>query len=182
MSHTIQVGMAAPVFSLSDIYGKMVSLDQYRGRPLILVFIRHLGCLLSRTHLSQLRAHYGKIQHLGGEVIVVSFEDKERLKGMIERHKLPFVVLLDPGKKTYNEYGMVYRESGSTGNLKTALSYLRLRLSGYPKQQQGHDTRQMGGDAVIDREGVVRFIYCSQYPHDLPLVDDLLQVMSELGR
>ncbi|MBS4031803.1 MAG: redoxin domain-containing protein [Clostridiales bacterium] len=39
----VEVGQKAPDFTLSDMYGKKVSLEDYRGRIVVLVFIRHLG-------------------------------------------------------------------------------------------------------------------------------------------
>jgi peroxiredoxin len=182
VNETLLVGMTAPGFSLPDLYGRTVSLQQYCDRPVVLSFMRHLGCLLSRAHLAQLRQQYGRIQHLGGEVIVVSFEEKEGLQRLVSGHKLPFVILLDPQKEVYNKYGMIYKDQGRVGNLGTAIAYMRMRLSGYPRQQAGTDTRQMGGDVVIDRQGVIRFIYRSQYPHDLPDAAAVLKVMTDLGR
>jgi peroxiredoxin len=182
VNQALLIGMTAPGFSLPDLYGRTVTPEQYRDRPLIISFIRHLGCLLSRAHLTQLRQQYGRIQHLGGEVIVVSFEEKEGLKRLVSGHKFPFVFLLDPKKEVYNQYGMICKDQGRVGNLGTTAAYLRLRLSGYPRQQAGSDTRQMGGDVIIDRQGVIRFIYRSQYPHDLPDAAALLKVMTDLGR
>ena len=43
MASNLFVGMPAPDFQLQDVYGKSVSLRQYAGRPIVLVFIRHLG-------------------------------------------------------------------------------------------------------------------------------------------
>ena len=43
MASNLLAGMPAPDFQLEDVYGKSVSLGQYAGRPLVLVFIRHLG-------------------------------------------------------------------------------------------------------------------------------------------
>lgn len=43
MMSNVEVGQKAPDFTLSDIYAKKVGLEDYRGRLVILVFIRHLG-------------------------------------------------------------------------------------------------------------------------------------------
>jgi peroxiredoxin len=39
----VEVGQKAPGFTLPDMYGKKVSLGDYHGRLVVLVFIRHLG-------------------------------------------------------------------------------------------------------------------------------------------
>lgn len=43
MSVVLTVGDKAPDFELEDVYGKKVSLSHFSARPVILVFIRHLG-------------------------------------------------------------------------------------------------------------------------------------------
>ncbi|WP_083798785.1 peroxiredoxin family protein [Dethiobacter alkaliphilus] len=43
MNNKAQKGSMAPDFSLSDVYGKKMSFSDFRGRSVILVFMRHLG-------------------------------------------------------------------------------------------------------------------------------------------
>jgi hypothetical protein len=128
-----------------------------------------------------LRQQYGKIQHKNGEVVVVSFENAEGIKRLIAGHKLPFVFLLDSGREIYNCFGMVYRAKGPVMTWKTILQQIRLRLSGYPRQKRGSDIRQMGGDVIIDRQGIIRFIHRSAYPEDIPDIKEMMDVFSELN-
>lgn len=167
-------GEPAPVFSLADVYGKTVRLQDFAGRTVMLVFIGHSTSLLCRAHMAQLRRQYGRIQHLGGEVVVVSYEEGEAIKKLVAAHKLPFVFLLDPQKQVYQRYGMIYKEKGPVIRVRTVLKYLQLRLSGYPPQQGPAQIRQMGGDVVIGQDGTIRFIHRSQYPDDRPDVAILL--------
>lgn len=111
-------------------------------------------------------------------MIVISFEDSQGLKKIINSHKLPFVFLLDPKKEVYRLYGMVYKEKGAVVNYRTILAYIKLRLAGYPKQPRGKDIRQMGGDAIIDRGGLIRLIYRSEFPEDRPEVSELIKFLT----
>lgn len=108
----------------------------------------------------------------------MSFEDAQGVKRLISNHKLPFVVLLDSQKQVYSQYGMIYREKGPIITWRTVVSYLQLRLKGYPRQRRGSDVRQMGGDVIIDRQGVVRFIHRSRYPEDRPDIAEMLAIVS----
>jgi peroxiredoxin len=175
MSGLLQAGDLAPEFTLADVYGKTVRLEQYRGRPVILFFMRHLGCLISRAHLTLIRQQYGKIQHRNGEVLVVSFEEEEGIRRMIAAQKLPFVFLPDPDRETYKQYGMLYRQEGPVQTWKTLLQHIRLRLAGYPRQKRGSDIRQMGGIVIIDSGGTIRYIHRSLYPEDLPGIDQIME-------
>lgn len=175
----IREGMPAPGFELQDLFGKTVSLENFRGRKVVLVFIMHLGSLFCRVHLAELRRHYDRIQRLGGEIIVVSFEEGEELRRLVSAHKLPFVFVTDPQKDVYRAYGMIFREKGAAITPKTLVKYVRLRLSGYPAFKKGKDSRQLGGDAVIDQHGIVRFIYRSRFPDDRPGVDKIINALQE---
>ena len=39
----VQVGDAAPDFTLDAVGGGQISLQDFRGRPVVLIFLRHLG-------------------------------------------------------------------------------------------------------------------------------------------
>ena len=134
---------------------------------------------MGRAHLAQLRQQYKKIQYVGGDVVVVSFSDAAGVKKMIESHKLPFVFLLDPEKEIYQRYGMIYKESGSLITWRTIVAYLKLRFKGYPKQQKGKDVRQMGGDVIVDRQGIIRAVHRSQYPEDWLDATEMLMLLNE---
>ncbi len=177
----LEPGTPAPQFCLPDAYGRNVSLEKYRGRPVLLVFIRHLGSIFCRAHLSALRRQYGRIQHLGGEVLVISFENGGGLKKMIDAHKFPFVFLLDRERWVYRQYGMVYKEKGIAG-LGTVVAYLKLRLSGYPKMRKGSHAGQMGGDVVVDGKGDIRFVYRSRFPEDRPAAEEIINQLSKHRR
>ena len=180
VTNELKPGMPAPAFKLDDVYGKTVSLPG--GRSLLLVFIRHLGSLHCRAHLSQIRQQYGRIQHAGGEVIVISFAAPEALQRLIQAHKLPFTMLTDPERKVYRQYGMLYRDTGPVQTWKTLSTYVKLRLAGYPKPLRGGDPRQMGGNVVIDPSGIIRFLHRSQFPEDRPTAADVVQTLTGLDR
>ena len=65
---------------------------------------------------------------------------------------------------------------------KTILQYIKLRLAGYPKLKKGSDIRQMGGDVMIDSEGIIRFIHHSQFPEDRPNIEEMMHMFSRMNQ
>lgn len=98
---------------------------------------------------------------------------------MIRAHKFPFVFLLDPKRDVYKLYQMLRPEKGAIVNWRTILAYVRLRLAGYPKYPHGSDVRQMGGDVIIDAQGIIRLIHHSRYPEDRPKVLEMMKILVE---
>lgn len=47
-------------------------------------------------------------------------------------------------------------------------------------ESHGDDTSQLGGDFIVDKDGVLRLVYPSHDPADRPPVDDLLKVLRNL--
>lgn len=113
--------------------------------------------------------------------MVISFENSDGLKRMIDAHKYPFVFLLDREREVYRQYGMIYKEK-SKFRWRTMAAYLKLRLAGYPKLRAGLHKGQMGGDVVIDNRGIIRYISLSRYPEDRPEADELLKQLLQYGR
>src|SRR5262249_34697594 len=73
-STMLQLGTPAPAFSLPDTNGKKVSLSDYRGKPLLVMFIcnhcpyvKHIG-----AQLAQLGRDY-QTRHLG--IVAISSND-----------------------------------------------------------------------------------------------------------
>lgn len=112
-------------------------------------------------------------------MVVISFEEVDGVRRLASNHKLPFTFLLDPEKRVYRQFGMVYREKGAVITWRTTIAYLRLRFAGYPRQPKGKDVRQMGGDVIIDTNGNVLFIHRSEFPEDRPSVDEIMKILGE---
>ena len=127
-----------------------------------------------------MRRNYGAIQSSGAEVVVISFESKARLAQLARQMRLPFPLLSDPERDVYRAYGLVKGSWTQVLGPKTAWTYLKLLLRGRRYHFQRSDLRQLGGDFVIDSEGVIRYEYRSAQPEDRPGIDRLLEVLSEV--
>lgn len=83
-------------------------------------------------------------------------------------------ILCDPQRVAYGVFGFG-RRSGWLALVKPrywvrlATALRRGRRLGRVQQ----DPNQLGGDAVIDADGRVRWVYRSQWPADRPSVDDV---------
>ena len=127
-----------------------------------------------------MRRRYTEIQTLGGVVVGISFESRDRLFQMSRQMQLPFPVLSDPEKDTYRAYGL------SSGKLRrifgpgTIWAYVKLLAAGQTYHFRSSDFLQLGGDFVIDAAGTVRYEYRSGAPHYRTSVDQIIAVLGEI--
>ena len=127
-----------------------------------------------------MRRRYTEIQTLGGVVVGVSFESRDRLFQMSRQMQLPFPVLSDPEKDAYRAFGL------SSGKLRrifgpgTIRAYAKLLAAGQMYHFRRSDFLQLGGDFVIDAAGFVRYEYRRGAPHDRPLVDQIIALLGEI--
>jgi len=101
----LKAGTPAPAFRLPDIHGGTVSLDQFRGRKLLLVFsdpqcgpCDQLAPELARLH----RKHAGN----GLDFVMVGRGDPEQNKKKAVQHRIEFPVLLQEKWKLSRQYGI----------------------------------------------------------------------------
>jgi peroxiredoxin len=103
----LKAGTRAPVFLLPDLQGRMVSLEEYRGRRVLLVFSdpQCEPCDELAPHLVRLHREYAN-DGLG--VILVGRGNAEENHRKAEQHGFEFPVLLQDRKwKVSREYGIL---------------------------------------------------------------------------
>ncbi len=127
--------------------------------------------------MSQLRHRYEDFRKAGAEVAVVSFAEVSILKRYANDLRLQFPLLSDPERTAYKAYGLLKGSVWSIFGPKTFWQYVRLMSRGRRFRGIQADPLQLGGDFVIDGEGIVRFAYRSEDPADRPSVERLLEAV-----
>ncbi|HIE68752.1 MAG TPA: hypothetical protein EYP98_00560, partial [Planctomycetes bacterium] len=104
-----------------------------------------------------------------------TFDTDFMAKSYVQQTNLPWPLLIDSNRSVYESYGMGRGSWWSIYNPVSIWGYLKLiifRRTGIHKP--GSDYRQMGGDVLIDPQGLVRVCHASESPHDRPSVENLL--------
>lgn len=116
------------------------------------------------------------------DVALISFSSPETMRAYQEQSNLAFpIVLVDVG--AYQLFGLARASTSRVWGLRVARRYVSilrregmraLRRRADAKRTPNEDTRQLGGDFVVDEAGRLSYGFWSVGPDDRPSVDDLL--------
>ena len=97
----------------------------------------------------------------------------------VAQMKPPWPLLLDADQSLYASYGMTRGSWWNIYGIRSVWNYLKLIFRGRMPGKPGKDWRQLGGDVLIDPEGIIRLHYVSADPHDRPSVTSILATIND---
>ena len=102
----LKIGDKAPEINSVDQNGNQITLNQYKGKKVVLYFYPKdmtPGCTAQSCNLSD---NYKLLQKSGYDVIGVSCDSIKRHQKFIEKYSLPFNLVSDEDQKAVNDYGV----------------------------------------------------------------------------
>lgn len=171
---TNRTNQPAVDFDLPDTEGARHRLADYTGHWLLLVFHRHLECLICRDHIEQLRRRAAELEQADIRAAVVTFEVSCVARNYVRKTGLPWPLLDDEQRVLYRAYGMGRGSYWRILGPKSWWAYMKIMLRGRLPKMPKDDPYQLGGDVLIDPRGIVRLQHVSTMPADRPSVDAIL--------
>lgn len=110
----LEVGTKAPNFTLPDQNGETHSLEDYRGKKVILYFYpkdNTAGCTKQACGFAE---RYPQIQEKGAVVLGISKDSVKSHKNFETKYSLPFTILSDPDHEVIELYD-VWKEKKNYG-------------------------------------------------------------------
>jgi len=129
--------------------------------------------------VAQLCQYQGQFKQLNVEVLLISFGAPEVAKIWLEEMCPPFRLLLDLERVVYRIYGL-QRSWLRSWNLRTLWSYIQLLSRGRKWRGIQGDSAQLGGDFIVDTNGILRLTYRSSDPTDRPPATALITLLHQL--
>jgi peroxiredoxin len=152
-----------------DSEGREVRLSSFRGRPILVVFLRHLICLECRGHLNEVAQIRDFLTQRHVEVLAVTFTPPAAVKRINAERPLPFPVVSDPDRHVYRLLELRRASVLSFFRPRVLFKYLRemFRGNGIHKPVDS-DMLQLGGDFLIDAVGNVVWSWRCKESFDRP--------------
>jgi peroxiredoxin Q/BCP len=107
----LKVGAKAPSFSAPDQTGRMVSLDDFKGKTTVLYFYPKDDTPGCTTEACSFRDEFAAFKKKGAAVLGVSPDDAQSHAKFAGKFSLPFTLLADEGHKIAEAYGVWVEKS-----------------------------------------------------------------------
>lgn len=155
---TIQIGQTAPEFSLFNTEKNKISLSDYKGKNVVLLFFPLAFSGVCTKELCSMRDDIATYSGLDAEILGISIDSLFSLGRFKAENQLPFELLSDFNKEV----------SASYGALAETFAF---------------DMRGVGKRSafVIDKEGIVRYAEVLDSPGDLPSFENIQATLKGLN-
>ena len=107
---SLNIGDIAPDFELPDIELKMRTLDEFKGKKIVLSFIVAASSPVCEAELCTFRDSWQEISDLGAQIISISNDGPFANKAFAEKHNFNFPLLGDYNSKTIRDYDILMQD------------------------------------------------------------------------
>ncbi len=117
---------------------------------------------------------------MGVGIAALFFSQAHRLPEYRARFDIPdeIPLLADEGRTVYKAYGMRVGSLREIYSPQVIAKYARLIRGGMKMQMKtDEDTRQLGGNVIVGRDGRIILVHCSKNQADRPNVETLIAVI-----
>jgi peroxiredoxin Q/BCP len=178
LTMNLQKNVIAPTFKLKDVFGRIINLNEYKEKKVLLGFFRHAGCPFCNLRVHALTKVHEELKSMGLEMIFF-FESKESiiLRSSFHKGVSPIPIISDPSKEWYATYGL------ENSPLKSAISHvtsfvqttLKAKWNGLPvhAMADGESISTMPAEFLLDKGLIIKKLHYAQRLNDRLDIKDI---------
>lgn len=103
---TLKEGDKAPKFSALDQDGNTITLNDYKGKKLVVFFYPKANTPGCTAEACNLKENYQTFQSKGYEILGVSADNAKKQQNFKNKYELPYPLLADEDKKVIEAFGV----------------------------------------------------------------------------
>lgn len=150
----------APSAEVITLDSKAMPLSEMiAGKPTILIFFRGGWCPFCSRQLASLGEHELELRSLGFQILAVTAESAEKLSATADKAHIRYRLLSDREAKASIAYGVAYRIPAETGK-----AYRENGIELSPAPDGDGFWLPVPTAFIINRQGVIRFVYSNPDP------------------
>ena len=151
----LEPGQPAVPFTAQSIDGTAVSLNQFAGTPVLLMFFRYASCPMCNLHLHDFAKHFARLRDRGLAVVGFFHSPAHSIRAHAGGRQYPFPLVADPKFRVYRMYGVEtswLRLLLSTANPRFYGDFFRSLLHGFRGGIAWHMAK-MPADFLVGPDG-----------------------------
>lgn len=152
------IGQPAPDFTLFSSEKEEVSLNQYKGKNLLLLFFPLAFTSTCTAELCEMRDDIATYQGLNAEIVAISVDSPYTLARFREEQRLPFPLLSDFNKEVSTAYGSLYET-------------YRMNMKGVSKRSA----------FVIDSKGIIQYAEVLDNAGEVPNFEAIRETLQKIA-
>jgi peroxiredoxin len=153
--------------------------ELWADRPVVLIHLRHFGCILCRHYAGALRDFYGDFEALGVRLIAVGTGGRQYAREFIAERKIPYTVLVD---RNMASHAVIQTKQGPPwGIFRPSVVWAAIKAlrAGERQGKTGPNPFKYGAAHVIGPGDVLHYAWINDDYHDNTPVEELLRVAAE---
>jgi peroxiredoxin len=107
---SLNIGDMAPNFELPDTELKMRTLDEFKGKKIVMSFFVAASSPVCENELCTFRDSWDELSNLNAQVIAISNDGPFANKAFAEKHNFKFPLLGDYNSKTIRDYDVLMKD------------------------------------------------------------------------
>lgn len=155
----VEVGQAAPDFSLYDTERQKRSLGEFKGKNVVLAFFPGAFTGVCTTEMCTLRDRIDQYNSMNAQVIGITVDPPFSQKVWIDQNNVTYPFLSDFNREVVNLYDV------ALPNLASMEGYVAAKRAVF----------------VLDKEGIVRYKWVSDSPANEPDYDEVQSAVAQLA-
>lgn len=156
--NTLKIGDVAPSFTLYNSEKKEISLGDFKGKNVVILFFPLAFTSVCTAELCGVRDDIANYQRLGSEVLAISVDTPHTLAKFKEEQGFNFNVLSDFNKEVSTAYGSIYET-------------FALGMRGVSKRSA----------FVVDKEGVIQYAEVLENAGEVPNLDAVKATLEKIN-
>jgi thioredoxin-dependent peroxiredoxin len=162
----LMVGMTAPTFQSVDLFDQPISLQNYRGRWLLLSFYRNAACAICNTQVHKLISKYEEYHQNGLDMLAVFESPVANMLQYVGKQDAPFPIIADPDAHLYVLYGVETSPEKVQASMASPITQQRVKEAssfGFElTEEPGSNFYRIPADFLIDPHGIIREAFYSE--------------------
>jgi peroxiredoxin len=162
---------------LVDADDRAMQLGQlWAERPVVLIHLRHFGCILCRHYAGALRDFHADFEALGVRLVAVGTGGRQYAREFVAERKIPYEVLVDKHMASHEVIRV--KQGPFVGILKPRVLWAAVKALRFGELQgkTGPNPFKFGAAHVIGPGNVLHYAWINDDYHDNTPVEELLAI------